>query len=72
VLLEILIENMSDGTVDRLGVGYSTISKVNPRIVIARSPASNAPPASKPVSGGQGHGDHHSGVERRHGYDGLR
>lgn len=30
---DIIVENMSDGTVDRLGVGYDTISKINPRIV---------------------------------------
>lgn len=30
---DIVVENMSDGTVDRLGVDYETISRINPRIV---------------------------------------
>ncbi len=30
---DIIVENMSDGTVDRLGVDYESISKINPRIV---------------------------------------
>lgn len=30
---DVVVENMSDGTVDRLGVDYETLSRINPRIV---------------------------------------
>lgn len=30
---DVIVENMSDGTVDRLGVDYDSIRKVNPRLV---------------------------------------
>ena len=33
--VDVVIENMSEGTADRLGVGYATLSQRNPRLVYA-------------------------------------
>ena len=37
--VDILIENRRFGALDRLGFGYTTVSKINPRIIYASSPA---------------------------------
>ena len=33
---DIVAENMGPGTLDRLGLGYDVLNKINPRIILAR------------------------------------
>ena len=45
---DVFIENMSPGTIERLGLGYETLSKTNPRLIyVSATPYGRGGPMAK-------------------------
>jgi len=47
---DVFVENFAPGAIERLGLGYDVVSKLNPRIIYARSRASAKAARSRAIS----------------------
>jgi crotonobetainyl-CoA:carnitine CoA-transferase CaiB-like acyl-CoA transferase len=69
---DVVIENFRSGTLDRLGLGYSELSKLNPRLVFCSSGSFGDKGPMAPVGSTDPHGQAFNGfvaINGRHGED---